>query len=165
MRSSCDREAGEVGPETAQRVKGGVAGDVAGEGEGFTRVMEQGRADCGGGAVAQQFEKPFGVDGASPDVGFGLEAIGTELQEQDAGPSVVGEEVVERQGVGDGEDGVGDSDVAGAEAGGVLDLRRIEAGHGGGVAEEEHVAGAIVHGEDGVIGLHPGAGAVVEEEV
>ena len=67
--------------------------------------------------------------------------------------------------MGDGQDGVGDGDVAGLEAGIALDDVGVDAGHGGGVAEDEDVAVAVAHAEDGVVGLNPDAGAVAEEEV
>ena len=91
-----DWEAGEPRPEAAQGVKGCVAGDVARKGQGFPWMVEQGRADRGGGAVPEQLEKAFRIDRARPCVGFGLEAVGAELEEQNAGGRIVGEEVVGR---------------------------------------------------------------------
>ena len=91
----------------------------------------------------------------------GWKPSGLKLDEQDAGLGVVREVVVQGEVVGDGEDGVGDGDVAGLEAGIALDDVGIDAGHGGGVAEDQDVAVAIAHLEDGVVGANPDAGAVV----
>ncbi len=126
---------------------------------------QQDVAGLGGSSVAEELEQALGVDGVVPAVAFGLEAVGGELDEEDAGAGIVGEVAVEGEVVGDGEDGVGDGDVAGLEAGVALDDGGVDAGHGGGVAVDEDVAGAVVDVEDGVVGLDPDAGSVAEEEV
>ena len=69
----------------------GEAGGVSGEGDGLLGVGEQHVAALGRVAVAQQLEHAFGVDGLAPGVAFGLEAVGGELDEEDARAGVVGE--------------------------------------------------------------------------
>ena len=158
-------EVGGVEPDVLDAGVGGESGGVSGEGDGLLRVGEQDVAGFGGGAVAEQLEQALGVDGLVPGVALGLEAVGRELDEEDARAGVVGEVAIEGEVVGDREDRVGDGDVAGFEAGIALDDVGVDAGHGGGVAEDQDVAVAVAHGEDGVVGLDPDAGAVAQEEV
>ncbi len=115
--------------------------------------------------MAKEFEQPFGVNGTTPGVIFLLKAVGGELDEQDPGLGVVGQEAIEGEVVGDGEDGVGDRDVAGSEAGVALDDLRVDPRHRGGVAKDENVTGAVVDTEDGIVGLDPDAGTVVQKKV
>ncbi len=152
-------------PDVLDGVEGAEAGGVAGEGDGLLRVGEEDVADLLRGAVAKEFEQTLGVDGLVPGAVLALEVVGTELDEQDAGLGIICEVVIEGEVVGNGEDGVGDGYVAGLEAGIALDDVGVDAGHGGGVAEDQDVAVAILHVEDGVVGLNPDAGAVVQEEV
>ena len=111
--------------------------------------------------MTELFEQAFSVDGAAPGTAVAQEAIGAELDEQDAGLGVVSEVVVQGKVVGDGEDGVGDGYVAGFEAGIALDDIGVDTGHGGGVAEDKDVAVAIGHLKDGVVGANPDAGSMV----
>lgn len=158
-------EMGEVEPDVLNAVEGAKAGGVAGEGNGFLWVLDEGAAGLMGATVAEEFEQAFGVDGLSPDAVLGLEAVRAELNQENARLRVVLEVVVEGEVVGDGQDGVGDGNVAGFEAGVALDDIGIDAGHSGGVAEDEDVADAIAHVEDCVVGAHPDAGAVVQEKI
>ena len=75
------------------------------------------------------------------------------------------EEFVEGQVAGHGEDRVGDSYIAGSKASLLFHFVRIDAGHGGGIAEDEDVAVAVARVEDFVIGLNPNARSVVQKEV
>jgi hypothetical protein len=158
-------EVGGVEPDGLDGIVGAEAGGVSGEGDGLLGMGEEDVAGLGGGAVAEELKQPFGVDGVVPGAVLTLEVIGRELHEEDAGLGVVGEEVVEGEVIGDGEDGVGDGDVAGFVAGVALDDVGVDAGHGGGVAEDEDIAVLILHVEDGVVGLDPDAGAVFDEKV
>ena len=72
--------------------------------------------------------------------------------------------VVERQVAGDGKYSIGDGDVASLEAGIARDNLGVDAGHCGGIAVDQDVAVAVLHVEDGIVGLHPDAGAVAHEE-
>jgi hypothetical protein len=63
------------------------------------------------------------------------------------------------------EDGVGDGDIAGLEAGIALDYVGIDSGHCGRITENEDVAVPVAHTKDGVVGLHPDTGAMAHKEV
>src|ERR1019366_8069769 len=72
---------------------------------------------------------------------------------------------IERQVAGHGHDGIRDGDIACPEAGLLLNLLWIYAGHGGGITIDEHVAFAVASVEDLIVRLPPDPGTVMEEEV
>ena len=117
------------------------------------------------GPVPQQLQQPFRVDGVAPNAILLLKIVRGELHDQHLGPGVLLEVAVEGQVARHGEHGVGDSDVAGVQAGVAVQQRGIDAGHGGRIAKDQNVATPMMHAEDRIVGLHPDTGAVVQEKV
>jgi hypothetical protein len=158
-------EAGDVEPDVLDGVVGAEAGGVSGECDGLLGMGEEHVPSLLGAAVAKHFEKTLGVDSASPGPAIAQEAIGAELDEQDAGLGVVGEIVVQGEVVSDGEYGVRDGYVTGFEAGIALDDIGVNTGHCGGIAEDKDVTVTIGHLEDSIVGTDPDAGPMVEEKI
>ena len=152
-------------PDVSKNIPGAEAGGITGEGDGFLGMGKQDMSFFGGFAVAQQLEHAFGIDGLVPDISARLEAVRGKLDEQDAGLGIGGEKMVQGEVAGNGEDGIGDGDVAGMKAGLGFKQVGVDPGHRGGVAEDKDVAVAIVHVKDGIVGAHPNTGAVMKKEV
>jgi len=98
------------------------------------RVSEQHVAAIFRRAMPQELQQAFGVDGVPPGTVFLLEVVRRELDDQHFGFFVLLEVVVQREVAGHGQNGICNGYVAGFEPGFLADNRRIDAGHGRGVA-------------------------------